>query len=364
MKYPRFFAALFITVFTSHLLHADNTILHFIYCSDLHYGIQRDFRGKKTEATEVNRELLKAFQLLPGSLLPQDNGVKAGEIYEKTQFIVCTGDIANRMQNKAHTASLSWQQFEQDWLQHTEIPIYLVPGNHDISNAIGHPKGLIPNRDATSAAQIFNYTMHPSVPRTARTFNYQTDKVHYSFTTDSLRFVFLGMWPDHIMRQWMDSLFVQDSITPTLIFTHDPTEAEAKHFTNPHPAYDINATDKFENLLADTCSARSVKEKPLSNWRILESYFHKHPQIKAYFHGDYNYNEFYDWYGTDSTICLPVFRVDSPMKGQISSKDESRLSFIVVSIDLSQRKLTARECLWNKNRTTSISWGKSRTIYY
>lgn len=360
----RFTVLFLICLFISSSLQAEKNVLNFIFCSDLHYGIQRNFRGKKAEASQVNQELFKAFQLLPYTKLPSDGGVKEGEVCGTPEFIICTGDIANRMQKNANKAAESWKQFEQEWISQTNIPIYLVPGNHDISNAIGHPKGLDFPKDATSALQIFNRTMHSPSPRTAQTFDYSTDKVHYSLMVNNLRFIFLGIWPDQTMRQWMDSLFIKDNHTPTLIFTHDPVETEAKHFTNPNPPYDINSKDKFENLLADTCCVNNVKEKPLSNWHELEVYFQRNPQIKAYFHGDYNYNEFYDWHGTDGTICLPVFRVDSPMKGAISSKDESLLSFIIVSVDFSQCILTARECLWNKNGKTSISWGENRTIRY
>ena len=52
------------------------------------------------------------------------------------------------------------------------------------------------------------------------------------------------------------------------------------------------------------------------------------------------------------------FRVDSPMKGEYSSADERLLSFIVVTMDVNQRLLTARECLWNTENKTSIQWGK------
>lgn len=87
-----------------------------------------------------------------------------------------------------------------------------------------------------------------------------------------------------------------------------------------------------------------------------------HPEIRAYFHGDKNYNEFYIWNGVDGSISLPVFRVDSPMKGEYSSEDETLLSFIAVSIDPESRRLTARECLWNSGQAPGVSWGATKTI--
>ena len=46
----------------------------------------------------------------------------------------------------------------------------------------------------------------------------------------------------------------------------------------------------------------------------------------------------------------------TPMKGEYSSADERLLSFIVVTMDVNQRLLTARECLWNTENKTSIQW--------
>ena len=116
--------------------------------------------------------------------------------------------------------------------------------------------------------------------------------------------------------------------------------------------------------MADTCLVTDVKKKATKNWEKLEQFIHSHSMIKAYFHGDKNYNEFYTWNGVNGTIDLPVFRVDSPMKGEYSSADERLLSFIVVTMDVNQGLLTARECLWNTENKTSIQWGSSCTITF
>lgn len=57
---------------------------------------------------------------------------------------------------------------------------------------------------------------------------------------------------------------------------------------------------------------------------------------------------------------MPVFRVDSPMKGEYSEADESLLSFTVVCIDTDSMMLTARECLWNTG--VPVKWGRTATI--
>lgn len=342
----------------------EGRILRFIYCSDPHYGLEREFRGKEAGSGEVNRAMLETFRLLPETQLPDDKGVGAGLKFGSPDFVVCTGDIANRMEDGVQSATTSWTQFCKDWDASVSAPLYLVPGNHDISNAIGYPKPLSPSTDATSAAGIFNRMMKPAVKRTTETFNYQKDKVHYSFLKGGVRFVFMGMWPDVYMRQWFDREIASDTITPVILFTHDPPIADTKHFTNPNGKHTINSVDKFQNLLADTCLVTDVKTKATKNWEKLEHFIYSHSMIKVYFHGDKNYNEFYTWRGVNGTIALPVFRVDSPMKGEYSSSDERRLSFIVVTMDIDKCLLTARECLWNTKDKTSIEWGSSSTITF
>lgn len=342
----------------------EGRILRFIYCSDVHYGLEREFRGKEAGSDEVSRAMLETFKLLPETQLPEDNGVGAGVKFGSPDFVVCTGDIANRMEDGVQSATTSWTQFCNDWDSSISVPLYLVPGNHDISNAIGYPKPLSPEKDAASAAGIFNWMMKPAVSRTAETFNYQTDKVHYSFVQDGVRFAFMGMWPDVKMRQWFDQEIGTDTITPVILFTHDPPIAETKHFTNPNGKHTINSVDKFQNLLTDTCLVTDVKKEAEKNWEKLEQFVYSRPMIKAYFHGDKNYNEFYTWHGVNGTISLPVFRVDSPMKGEYSSDDERKLSFIVVTMDIDKRLLTARECLWNMKDQTFIQWGTTTTITF
>ena len=55
------------------------------------------------------------------------------------------------------------------------------------------------------------------------------------------------------------------------------------------------------------------------------------------------------------------------MKGKYSGKDESKLSFQVVTFDAAKGQLTSRECLWNArgaedSDTTPVAWGESRTV--
>ena len=52
------------------------------------------------------------------------------------------------------------------------------------------------------------------------------------------------------------------------------------------------------------------------------------------------------------TLALHCFRVDSPMKGDVSANDETRLSFQLATIDMTTRRMTVREVLYNAHRGT------------
>lgn len=346
---------------------AGGRIYRFVYCSDLHYGLTREFRGRSgVSASEVSRAMLAAFSQLPSTPLPDDGGVGAGTLAGKPDFVVCTGDIGNRMEKGVQPAAQSWAQFCRDWNGALDVPLYLVPGNHDLSNAIGYTKPLTPPRDATAAAGIFNRAMRPAEAVGAADFDYARDRVHYVVPLDGVRLVMMGMWPDTLARGWFErEVASRDSVTPVLLFTHDPPAAEAKHFTNPRPPHDVNARDGFQNLLADTCSVSNPDEEPRANWARLAAFVARHRCVKAYFHGDKNYNEFYNWHGPDGRIDLPTFRVDSPMKGEATSADERRLSFIHVVLDTDARRLTVRECLWNRIAAPGpLGWGDVATLHY
>lgn len=90
-----------------------------------------------------------------------------------------------------------------------------------------------------------------------------------------------------------------------LLFTHDQPDIEAKHLINPNGSGDINAKDKFENLVSDVSSVQKAKEIPVKEHRELAAFLKKHPSIVAYFHGNENYNEFYTWGGRTTISPCP-----------------------------------------------------------
>ncbi len=356
-------------------------IIQFIFTSDAHYGITRKtFRNDTAVSGHVvNAAMIKEMNKLPQIKLPNDGGVDAGNLTGPVDYLIEGGDIANRMEKHDQSDAESWKQFSADYINALTLrgsdfkrtKLLLIPGNHDITNAIGFYKPMKPTTDPTSMVAIYNLMMKPSKMLTTKNYDYSKDKINYSKNIDGIHFMFITLWPDSSERIWMEKdLHSVSSKMPVILFTHDQPESEAKHFTNPAKGRGINAKDRFEDLLdevyKDSTAAPKDGGTTVIEQRGWVAFLKKHPNIRAYFHGNDNFNQFYNYTGPDNDVSLPVFRVDSPMKGNYSSKDETKLSFQLVTINTKTLTMTVRECLWNVDPShpgKSIKWGESRTIH-
>lgn len=363
------------------------TLIQFVYTSDAHYGITRTNYPTAGSATAVDAHIVNADMItvingLPTLATPCDTGVNACATLGAVDFVAETGDIANRMETGIQSAASSWGQFQTDYLTNLTVKnrinsasdVYLVPGNHDVSNAVGFYKTMSPTFDATSYVNIYNRMMNPGVALTNTGFigaiptatiaaaSYSANRVHYSRNLGGVHFVFLGMWPDSAARTWLDTdLSAVSSDTPVVLFTHDQPDIETKHLMNPNGSHTINATDKFENLVygeaGGYAGVTSVSGASTVEQAALAAWLKNHKNVVAYFHGNSNWNQFYTFAGPNNDISLNIFRVDSPMKGNDSATNPSLLSFQVISIDTVNKNMTVREYLWNTK-----SWGASTTV--
>jgi hypothetical protein len=186
----------------------------------------------------------------------------------------------------------------------------------------------------------------------------------YSKDINGVHYIFITMWPDSVARNWMDSDLAKVSTsTPVILVTHDQPDIETKHLTNPNGSHDINATDKFENMVADMSADKdssgnlTINAPSTTAQRALVAWLKTHKNIVAYFHGNDHINGAYTYTGPDNDISLNVFRVDSPMKGTVSITDPTQLIFKVVSIDSTAKNMTVRDYLWNAKK-----WGASTTV--
>jgi predicted MPP superfamily phosphohydrolase len=359
----------------------EQKIAQIVFTSDLHYGLTRTFRGvPNVDAGIVNKELIKQINTLPTIAFPSDDGLNAGKAIGYIDYMVITGDITTREVAPVQSATASWAQFNTDYLNGITLKnqigrkteFLLTPGNHDVSNAIGYTKTMIPSTDNSALVNIYNYMYNPSSFKTKTTYNYNNDKINYSTDIFGVHLMFINMWPDSTAQIWMQKdLAAVSSTTPAIIFTHDQPECEAKHFTNPNGTHNINSTDKFENMVPERLKdGKTISSPTILEQKKMVAFLKSYPNIKAYFHGNDNSNEFYVYKGPDNDINLNTFRVDSPMKGTITGidapdgkGDETKLSFQVIVIDNNSKTLTVRQCLWNTNGSASpLTWGISSTI--
>ena len=383
---PWFRIALAVLVLCGRLGSAQ-PLVQFLYSSDPHFGIQTQggFQGSSgpVDAVVVNRQAVRAMNRLPALLAPPDHGVHSGQPFGSFQFLAITGDIANRQElgpPAVQSATASWAQFQETYgaglTLHNEegraLPLFLTPGNHDISNAIGYPKPLSPATDATAMVGLYNAAM-PGARITRAGFDYRKHKVFYSKDFGGVHFLFLNLWPDSDMRARIDAdirALPAPATTPVVLLMHMPPNQEAKNFLDPASGNSgLVFANGFQNLLADRAQPGGLKrqEATLTARALsdLADFLQAHRTIVAWFHGHENWNEFSTWDGgRGAALALPVFRVDSPMKGRFSSLDERRLSFQVVSIDPGASTMTVRECLWNSSGRPDgpIAWGESASV--
>lgn len=375
-----FFLFLFLILKTGAQNTSHKNIIQLIFTSDAHYGIRRKTFRNDTAVTGhiVNAAMIRKMNSISAKQLPLDSGVNNGQITGSVDYIIEGGDIANRMEIPDQSDSASWKEFCGDYLHGVTLHnrygkktgILIIPGNHDITNAIGFYRPMKPATDATSMAGIYNRMMKPDVTLDANSYDYTKNKINYSKNISGIHFMFINLWPDSLEIIWMTKNLARISTkVPVIIFAHDQPECEAKHFSNPDKSRGINKEDKFEDLLAEVYKEGSTTvaagEKTDIEQQGWVNFIKKHPNIKAYFHGNDNFNEFYNYRGPLNDISLPVFRVDSPMKGKYSSQNETKLSFQLISIDTKTLSMTVRECLWNtdlKNYNSPVKWGAVKTI--
>jgi len=356
------------------VVHAqsNDSIIHFIFTSDVHFGLQKEhFRNnEKVSALEVNKAMVQAMNQLPSVHLPNDHGVQQNRPVNGIDALIITGDIANRMEGGIQSATESWKQFTTIFIdslhlknQHgTNTDLWVMPGNHDMSNAIGFHRPMSPQKDPGSMIGIYNL-MFPDQP--INDFDSTVHRIHYSKELNGIHFIFLSLFPDSAERVWMEQdLKKVKTETPVLLFAHSIPEVEPRFFENPNGIHDINNEDKFENLVPERYKdAKDLKGQTTLEQNGFVDFLKKHANIKVYFHGHENFTEYYQYKGPENNISLTCIRTDSPMKGKVSSKDETQLAFELVSINTNLNMLTVREILWNANRNaTSFIWGKSKNI--
>jgi len=143
-----------------------DSIIQFVFTSDVHFGLTKEnFRGQKNvSAAAVNKAMVNEINQLTTKTFPLDNGVQSNKSIKNLDAIVITGDIANRMEIGIQSATKSWNEFSSVFLDGLKIKktsneksdLLIVPGNHDMSNAIGFHRPMEPKKDPASMLGIYN----------------------------------------------------------------------------------------------------------------------------------------------------------------------------------------------------------------
>ena len=391
--------------------------VQFVILSDVHFGYTRKTAvpdgGTDKDAVSVNAIMAAAVNGLSAMTYPSDGGVGAGTTVGPIDLVAVTGDMANRFEsaatgapssesvNELQDATASWGNFNSTYLTgltlrnpaNNPTPFLLSPGNHDISNAIGQQyiangsNGATPTPGSPDTSTIDDDSMRqllaiaqnasPITPGTY-TQSYFTaqnsagawiNKPNYSLDIGGIHFVSISAWPDSGNRKWIDANLASVPLTtPVILFTHcypdvDPKLMSPPATTSPYsqttagPPTAVGAPQDYECVVSDVIdqtefaggSSTQVEQVAMSTW------IKTHPNIVAYFHGHTNFNEMYTYDGGNHDLKLNCFRIDSPMKGQLSAASsapttgaadatpDTLLSFDLATVNTTTWQMTVRE---------------------
>ena len=157
-----------------------STTVQFVFTSDSHFGLTRKaFRGaENVNASVVNAALVAAINALPAAMIPKDGGIGGNASVGPIDFVANAGDLANRAETtdggQIQPASASWAEFRRIYLEGVHVrsrdgelaPVFAVPGNHDVSNAVGFHRPMVPATDPSSMVGLYNLMMRPQAALT------------------------------------------------------------------------------------------------------------------------------------------------------------------------------------------------------
>ena len=193
--------------------------------------------------------------------------------------------------------------------------------------------------DATSFVQIYN-RMTPysgQAPITTNVFSNPANytnvnlRVNYSFNIGGVHVQCVNMFPDKNILNWMSAdLANVPASTPVFLFCHVPLNmaaTETKVFGNPTSTSSSAGAD-IPLTLSGVDSPTSYVDMNAAKQYVAD-WLVAHPNVRALFSGHDNFNGATNWNGQDPNNIIiaardaawsgvTLFRVDSPMKGDIS----------------------------------------------
>src|SRR5476649_163603 len=90
----------FLLIVLTSSVNAHTQSINMVFTSDAHYALTRkNFQGDtNVSAKTVNAAMIKKINTIPGLVLPADGGMRSGKKVGAVDYVIQTGDIANRME--------------------------------------------------------------------------------------------------------------------------------------------------------------------------------------------------------------------------------------------------------------------------
>lgn len=106
------------------------------------------------------------------------------------------------LKKSIRSASISWDQFKAGYIDGMQIedrnrnksPLYILPGNHDVTNAIGFYNPMVPATDAASMAGEFNNWNPEADPMQCDEFGTWTKTKRLPLGKIEYKFIVDGQW--------------------------------------------------------------------------------------------------------------------------------------------------------------------------
>lgn len=280
-----FLILFFLILFCGYKLNAQNNpdTISFIHVTDIHFcnlnGYHPAFVDKRIHYGNIEKPLVDFFRYKPSEL--------------NAQFIAITGDMVDFYEAESNTGFMKGSQIEQfmDFANMSNVPVYMILGNHDIASYRVNEKMGYDSNQLNSAASRATWI------RNAACFSngtYYSRIAEVDGTTYRLIFLDNGYYSsgrgvngtdpniiDEYQLLWLDNQLKESDSDVEIIFMHIP-------LLKPDAGDMASSRNKYFLNIKDTVAVNYTPEKrddnTLSLWNIIE----ENASVKAIFCGHHH----------------------------------------------------------------------------
>ena len=276
---------------------------HFVFTADQHYGMSRPaFRGcTDVSADTVNAAMVEAINSLVDAVFPLDGGVMAGKAVGGAEYVISAGDIASKLTGAgtgpALTASQCWELFKRQYCGGVALKnsggrkaeILAIPGNHEISTALGRYPPAFPLPDAGAMVGMFNRAHNASLR--PEEYDFAAHKVTMARDLAGVRLLLVQLWPDEEARAYIArEIAASPADTPIILVCHFPPGVSAVYRESPERKFGAVPENTCGTVPADAAGQARIVELSREERRAFAGFIKQHPSIVAYFHGHHHNN--------------------------------------------------------------------------